>query len=628
LKKSSCLQSFLVLLLLLSTFGLHAQTYSGGTGTDLDPYMISTKADLHYLSENVNHWDKHFVQTADIYFVSSDFQIGGSFYNNGEGFKTLGTDFATFLGTYDGRGHIIDSLYINRPTEDYQGFFGKKVWGSIRDLGLTNIFVKGQNYNGALVGYFDDGDIADCYVTGTVTGTLNYTGGLAGHHSNGIITRSHATVNVEGNVIGGLIGHLENSFVNKCYATGNVIGTTSSYTGGLIGLMQLSSPNNAVTDCYASGNVSGNYAVGGLIGHSGGNISNCFSSGSVNGNYSGGGLVGFASQKGSILNCYATGTVTGIQFLGGLIGYNSGDVRNCHSVGTVSSNTGNDTIGGLSGGNEGNFHNCFWDMQTSGLTNSFGGNGLLTSDMTNIPVFTSSSWDFEIETPNGTENIWKISKCSFDYPVFNWQTTIPNPTSISTGSGCESFFWDLNGLTYISTGIYLSVVPNPSGCDSIFVLDLTINDLPSNFVYNNEDGTLISSFGTSYQWVDCETNIPIADATEQVFAPVENGFYYALIYIDQCFVISDCIAMENLGLGNWSESSVEVFPNPAKNTVIISIPVNSAKLRITDAQGKTQFFEQITNGQQIDISFYENGVYLLTLESETEKVVKRIVKNG
>ncbi|WP_343632062.1 T9SS type A sorting domain-containing protein [Fluviicola sp.] len=634
--KKSYHPSLFVLFLLLFTGISHAQTYSGGAGTILDPYQIATKSDLQYLSEHENHWDKYFLQTADIYFNSSDFQTGGNFYNNGEGFKTLGNEFTAFLGSYDANGHLIDSLYINRPTVDYQGFFGRKVWGSIRGLGLTHIFVKGQSYNGGLVGRFDDGDIVDCYTTGTVYGNiiftgsdLNFTGGLTGYHTNGIIARCHSTADVDGNIVGGLIGLIENSTVNDCYATGNVFGNNGSYVGGLIGLIGFgpTSVDAIVKDCFASGNVSGNYAVGGLIGNSDGTISNCFASGSVSGNYSGGGLIGFTASTGTVINCYATGSVTGIQFLGGLIGYNSGDLKNCHAVGNVTSSTGNDTIGGLCGGNEGTILHSFWDMQASGVTHSFGGAGLPTSAMKDIQTFIGAGWDFELETSNGSNDIWKMGGCSFDYPVFSWQQIVPHPTATSYEFACGSYTWAVTGLNYPGTGIYLGTVSTPSGCDSLLVLNLTVGVIPSDFVFNNGDGNFIASFGTSYQWIDCFTNAYIPGATGQFFAPSSNGFYSVLITNNGCSITSDCLEMTNLGIPDWSDEAFTVFPNPAQNKVTISLPVNSASLSITDTQGKVLFAGQITADQQISLDSFENGVYFFAIETETGKVLKRVVKN-
>jgi hypothetical protein len=99
-----------------------ADYYSGGSGTEASPYLIDNKSDLQYLSEHPGHWGSYFQQTDNISFTAADFAIGGDFYNGGEGFSPIGsyTDPAiAFTGKYMGDGYTIDSLYINRPAQNY-----------------------------------------------------------------------------------------------------------------------------------------------------------------------------------------------------------------------------------------------------------------------------------------------------------------------------------------------------------------------------------------------------------------------------------------------------------------------------------------------------------------------------
>jgi len=41
-------------------------------------------------------------------------------------------------------GYEIDGLYINRPSTDYQGLFGKTFEAEISNLGVTNVDVSGD----------------------------------------------------------------------------------------------------------------------------------------------------------------------------------------------------------------------------------------------------------------------------------------------------------------------------------------------------------------------------------------------------------------------------------------------------------------------------------------------------
>ena len=80
-------------------------------------------------------------------------------------------------------------------------------------------------------------------------------------------------------------------------------------------------------------------------------------------------------------------------------------------------------IGGLAGAfYDGIITSSFWDIQTSGQTQTpwGGGTGLTTAEMQMQSTFTDSGWDFVDEIVNGTEDIWWIDEGQ-DYPRLWWE---------------------------------------------------------------------------------------------------------------------------------------------------------------------------------------------------------------
>ena len=245
------------LLILGWSSSANAQGYSGGSGTSTDPYQVSNLADLGYLSGHSSDWSLYFIQTADI-------DAGATFgWDGGQGFSPIGADpsFTVnpwFDGSYDGQGHVIENLYINRPTTDNVGLFGY-VPGIIKNLGLVNASVTGQDYTGALGGEVYEAD--NCYTTGSVTGAGNV-GGLIGNVL--ISNQSYSACNVTGtNYVGGFTGDNLGGNTYNCYARGNVTGNTSvgGFSGTVTGVMQY---------CYSTGHVTGITDAGGLVGSDGG----------------------------------------------------------------------------------------------------------------------------------------------------------------------------------------------------------------------------------------------------------------------------------------------------------------------------------------------------------------------
>jgi hypothetical protein len=218
--------------------------------------------------------------------------------NEEKGWQPIGTGDDPFTGAFDGQGHEIHDLFINRPDEMYVGLFGYVDDGDIiKNLGVVNATVIGREYVGGLVGYNEEGNVSNSYFTGSVTGTWQV-GGLVGRND-GVVSNSHSSGSVisDDGVVGGLVGS------NSDPAT--------------------------VSNSYSTGNVSGNWSVGGLMGENDGTVSNSYASGTVVGTgESVGGLIG--SNVGPVSNSYATGSVIGVGLVGGLVGYNFGTVGNSY----------------------------------------------------------------------------------------------------------------------------------------------------------------------------------------------------------------------------------------------------------------------------------------------------------
>ncbi len=204
-----------------------------GTGTEGDPYQIANYDQLNRLSHIPAIWDKHFILTNNI-------NAGSSRNQNIEGVDTMGflpvgSSETAFTGTFNGQGYIIDSLFVNRPLEDYIGLFGKADGAMVSNIGLLNTDITGGQYVGGLVGYSGNGTlIEESYVSGEIEGNT-YAGGLSGANIHAGVKNCFATATIESSTIaGGLVGQNSTSAaISNCYSAGMV--TTGSVIGGLVG---------------------------------------------------------------------------------------------------------------------------------------------------------------------------------------------------------------------------------------------------------------------------------------------------------------------------------------------------------------------------------------------------------
>ena len=319
-----------------------------------------------------------------------------STWNAGLGFSPIGDGNGNpqFTGQFDGLGHTIANLTINRPSQQFVGLFGfGSSSSSVSNVGLMGGSVSGSSYVGGLMGD-THGTVSNAYATGIVSGSLSgdtFVGGLVGVNW-GLITSSYTTGNVSGGAgslyIGGLVGFNSNGTISNAYATGNVSGSLSggNNVGGLVGDNQ----GGTITNSYATGNVSGVDNVGGLVGENAasGSISNSYATGIVSGTNYVGGLVG-QIYTGAVSNAYATSSVSGTNYVGGLIGVNKATITNTYAIGSVTSTA---YIGGLVGWNEGTVNSSYSTGTVSGTSYR----GALIGINSGSGKATNSYWDYNI----------------------------------------------------------------------------------------------------------------------------------------------------------------------------------------------------------------------------------------
>jgi len=238
--------------------------YSGGAGSEANPYIIATKADLLQVAATATDYDKHFMQIDDI-------DLAGESLSNAVIASSKSTFFYSgtkFTGVFDGGGHIIKNLLIDSPVvgNDYLALFGYLDAGAVVcNLSVVDSVITGAASGsaniGGICGYNKDSVISNCYASVTASGD-DYIGGICGRSDGGTFECNYSAGLVSGdNYIGGLCGRDIDGLFNNCYASAAVSG--DDYVGGLTAYFYRS----AVNSCYSSGYVIGDRYSGGFAGY-------------------------------------------------------------------------------------------------------------------------------------------------------------------------------------------------------------------------------------------------------------------------------------------------------------------------------------------------------------------------
>ncbi|WP_418269107.1 hypothetical protein [Hominenteromicrobium sp.] len=210
----------------MGVFAAEAPLFSGGTGTQGDPWLIASQADLSALAEFLNSGNAetfdaenagvgnchgyYFKQTADIDLTGVSWEpIGysGSYY---------------FAGNYDGGGHSITNA-VSTGKVDPDGFATAGIFGWVAFGSVANLHVKNANF------------------VATGQNNYSYVGGIAGvcygssiENCSVVNSSLESKRNNNNNCAGSIVGYSTGGTFEKCAAENNQI-RTMAYGGGFVG---------------------------------------------------------------------------------------------------------------------------------------------------------------------------------------------------------------------------------------------------------------------------------------------------------------------------------------------------------------------------------------------------------
>ena len=332
-----------------------------GSGTEEDPYIISTANDIVTLANacnaeksiNIGHYDgKYFKLTADI-----DMSEVKNFIGIGTAPKSVASSVTYYFGgNFDGQGHKITNMTINGLATDIitggvntgtganqsranVGFFGTLRGAEVKNLIIdSSCSIRGINCVGGVAGNVLANNasipptiVSNCVNNATVTAVGNHAGGIAGQVSctnfkyTAIVSDclNNGTITTNADNVGGIVGNANFGQVSLCANTGTVqarnLGLNPSkgqyspkVAGGILGNGKATLITNCINygDVYSAADKVGGIAAYNYISNDLGEITGCVNVGSVYTEfYSSGYILGSTTtsattQMPDLPNCY------------------------------------------------------------------------------------------------------------------------------------------------------------------------------------------------------------------------------------------------------------------------------------------------------------------------------------
>lgn len=332
-----------------------------GSGTESDPYKLSTTRDLLEMKPALVHGHKTYFKLMNDIDMSSI-----------ENWEPLNPDGPYDLGiVFDGGGHSLKNLKSKGKT--YSSFFGV-LYGKCHNVKFVDaeIVSASNSGTGIIGGYIGTGGkpaiVSEVEASGIITcnGKGQSVGGLGGNAREATIENCTVNVTVSNpmgdgvyrTATGGVVGKTMGSAVKikNCVVRGIVEitkGVNNTYTGGIVGWQVDAGAEITGCEVYATVKSAGE-RVGGIVGHyQGGTLSGCKFYGEVHAaSRLAGGIAGITSSESTIENCLSSGKIVCKNIVGGIVGMNENTlaIRCCESSSTIEINVnGVDGVGGVLG---------------------------------------------------------------------------------------------------------------------------------------------------------------------------------------------------------------------------------------------------------------------------------------
>ena len=244
-----------------------AKEFAGGDGSEKNPYLIKTAAQLRKLSNDcakgIHYRETYFRLENDIRFNKNVLDENGELNGNESRFKQwipIGKDISLkFGGNFNGNGHTIYGIVCTNDSYDFTGLFG--ACGTVTHLTIKDSYFEGKKDVGSIAGFMER--VINCvnYATVKSTSSDTYVGGIAGYVD--LFVDSCGNFGkVYGGDAAGVAGRAMR--IRNSFNYGNIEG--SSYAAGIVAIF----PGYAyeITNCVNLGVIScrtsKNLRVGGI----------------------------------------------------------------------------------------------------------------------------------------------------------------------------------------------------------------------------------------------------------------------------------------------------------------------------------------------------------------------------
>lgn len=165
-------------------------------------------------------------------------------------------------------------------------------------------------------------------------------------------------------------------------------------------------------------------------------------------------------------------------------------------------------------------------------------------------------------------------------------TVNPISSVVDSQTACGNFTW-INGVTYNQSISGETVfLTSSNGCDSTLILDLVINQVDTSLQQN---GLSLSADpnADSWQWIDCNSGQIISGASSSTYVAATNGSFASVVTSNSCTDTTRCVDIQNFHIEQQRRLQIRAYPNPFESVVQLELPHNYQEffIEVLDSKG-------------------------------------------
>ena len=168
-------------------------------------------------------------------------------------------------------------------------------------------------------------------------------------------------------------------------------------------------------------------------------------------------------------------------------------------------------------------------------------------------------------------------------------------------------------------------------CDSTIYTTIVVKSVDTSVAVSGVTLTA-NAINADYQWIDCDLNIPIAQATNQSYTADESGNYAVEVTVNGCTDTSSCRAISIVvDIAEFDfRNAVQIIPNPVTNNFTIDLGRTGLEgsVELVSLTGQQLRTNAIRSSQRIAMNTADlaEGIYIVHVKANGKQASYKILK--